>query len=244
VHPARTIRDALTLAGTGASATVIGRQLGVPRSTIRDWLAGSVPRHSLPGACDRCGGRHPFPDLPRSYVYLLGLYLGDGCISVHARDVYRLRIVLDVRYPEIILSAAEAMAEVRGGPANSLLRPENCVEVSAYWRGWPCVFPQHGLGPKHHRRIELTEWQETLVGRDPELLLRGLIHSDGCRFTNTGTNWTCPRYSFSNASDDIRRIFCQACDLVGVRYTHAPRTVYVSRKADVATLDRFIGPKS
>ena len=45
-------------------------------------------------------------------------------------------------------------------------------------------------------------------------------------------------------SDDVRAIFCHACDLLGVRWTTAPRTVYVSRKADVALLDEFIGPKS
>ncbi|MDQ1446898.1 MAG: hypothetical protein QOI20_3362, partial [Acidimicrobiaceae bacterium] len=46
-----------------------------------------------------------------------------------------------------------------------------------------------------------------------------------------------------NRSADIRRIFSDACDLVGVRWTTAPYTVYVSRKADVELLDRHIGPK-
>jgi hypothetical protein len=96
---------------------------------------------------------------------------------------------------------------------------------------------------KHQRRIVLNDWQQGLVQRHPGLLLRGLIHSDGCRFINTGTNWTCPRYSFSNKSDDIRHIFCDACDLLDLRYTFAPRTIYVSRKADVERMDTFIGPK-
>ena len=76
------------------------------------------------------------------------------------------------------------------------------------------------------------------------MLLRGLIHSDGCRFINTGRAWRCPRYTFSNVSDDIRRIFCDACDLMGLRWTASgERTIYVSRKADVALLDEFVGPK-
>jgi hypothetical protein len=75
--------------------------------------------------------------------------------------------------------------------------------------------------------------------------LRGLIHSDGCRFINTGSGgWRHPRYSFTNYSDDIRGIFTDACDLMGIRWTTAPNVVYVSRKADVALLDTFIGPKS
>jgi hypothetical protein len=119
------------------------------------------------------------------------------------------------------------------------------VEVNAYWKCWPCLFPQHGTGPKHDRPITLTVWQQRVVDRWPEQLLRGLVHSDGCRFRNTGrNNWSWPRYSFVNVSDDIRRIFCDACDLLGLRYTLAKgTTVYVSRKPDVAKLDTFIGPK-
>jgi hypothetical protein len=61
---------------------------------------------------------------------------------------------------------------------------------------------------------------------------------------NTGRAWRYPRYSFSNRSDDIRAIFIRVCDLIGVAYTQAPYTVYVSRKADVDRLDEFIGPKT
>ncbi|HEV3262241.1 MAG TPA: hypothetical protein VG013_35645 [Gemmataceae bacterium] len=180
------------------------------------------------------------------YVYLLGLYLGDGSISTFARGVYRLRITLDVKYPGIINMAVAAATEIRGRPAAVHPQGEDsCVNVSSYWKAWPCLFPQHGPGRKHQRRIVLTRWQEELAKRWPDELLRGLIHSDGCRFMNTGRGgWVCPRYSFVQASDDIRSIFCHACDLVGVRWTKSgQRTIYVSRKADVAKLDEFIGPK-
>ena len=84
-----------------------------------------------------------------------------------------------------------------------------------------------------------------LVARWPALLLRGLIHSDGCRFQNTGRGWSHPRYSFANNSAGIRTIFCDACELMGLRWTASGSTkIYVSRKADVAILDRFVGPKS
>ena len=124
-------------------------------------------------------------------------------------------------------------------------RNQNCVEVYSYWKQWPCYLPQHDLGKKHERRITLTDWQRTLVERWPRQILRGLIHSDGCRFTNTGRgNWTCPRYAFYQVSTDIQEIFCYACDQLGVHWTKSgERTIYVSRKADVATLDTFIGPK-
>ena len=239
MHSFRTVRAALELAAGGATATEIARELSVPRRTVVDWLRGAFPR-SVRGTAE-CATHAD--RLGPEYVYLLGLYLGDGCLSRHHRGVYRLRIVLDVKYPGIIDSAASAIGDVRPGRVLAQLRPENCVEVSAYWKCWPCLFPQHGAGRKHQRRIELTDWQTTLVDRWPEQLLRGLIHSDGCRFQNTGTNWSWPRYAFSQVSDDIRTIFCDACDRLGLRWTAARTTIYVSRKADVAILDEFVGPK-
>jgi len=256
---AEDVTAVLKLGAAGLSASVIARQTGVPRGTVRDWLSGRVPRRAsaegVPvSSCQKCGGiAHQFRQLPSAYVYLLGLYLGDGCISAHPREVYRLRIVLDLRYPGIVDECAAAISEVV--PRNAIHRQMRRggftrraeytnVEVSAYSKSWPCLFTQHGSGRKHERRIELSEWQRELVTRHPQLLLRGLIHSDGCRFINTGRGWRCPRYSFSNVSDDIRRIFRDACDLLELRWTTAGTTVYVSRKADVARMDTFIGPKT
>ena len=246
MHPPGTVQAAVELGAQGLNATEIARELDVPRGTVRDWLPGAAPRSLKPGACSRCGGKHDFSLLTESYVYLLGLYLGDGSISTHAREVYRLRIVLDTRYPGIITSTAAAMRAVRRGVVSVQKRKnQNCVDVQAYWKSWPCVLPQHGVGKKHERPIVLTDWQQLLVERWPHELLRGLIHSDGHRFLNTGRGgWVCPRYGFTQASEDIRWIFCRACDLVGVRWTRSgERVIYVSCKADVAILDGFIGPK-
>jgi hypothetical protein len=155
-----------------------------------------------------------------------------------------MRIVLDVKYPGIISSAAAAIGQVPRGKSHIQVRPKNCVEVSGYWQHWPCLFPQHGPGKKHERAIVLADWQQELANKWPEPLLRGLIESDGCRYQNTGTRWSWPRYSFMNRSADIRSIFCAACDRLGLRWTASGKyTVYVSRKADVAALDEFIGPK-
>ena len=84
-----------------------------------------------------------------------------------------------------------------------------------------------------------------MVSQRPDLMLRGLLHSDGCRFQNTGRGgWSHPRYAFANSSRDIRAIFCAACELLGLRWTASgERTIYVSRKDDVALLDLFVGPK-
>lgn len=61
---------------------------------------------------------------------------------------------------------------------------------------------------------------------------------------NTGRGWRYPRYSFCNLSSDIQRIFTDTCDLLGLHWTPAGRNIYVSRKADVDKMDRFIGPKA
>lgn len=245
MHGQRTVRAALELASAGANATDVARQLGIPRRTVSGRLRGVLPHSADSDRRDRCGRAHVRTDVAASYAYLLGLYLGDGCISRHPRDVYKLRIFLDVKYPEIIAGAAATMKEVKGGPVAIFERPENCVEVYAYWKCWPCLFPQHGPGKKHKRPIALSDWQLRLVERWPECLLRGLVHSDGCRFESMGRgNWSSPRYTFTNYSPDILRIFCRACEQIGLHWTASgEHVIYVSRKADVAILDEFIGPK-
>jgi hypothetical protein len=129
------------------------------------------------GACRRCGAEeHRFGRLPPAYVHLLGLYLGDGSISEHRRQVYRLRVTLDVRYRGIVRECEAAMRSVV--PRNRVsrqLRKCNCYEVHAYSKGWPCLFPQHGPGKKHDRPIFLAAWQRELAERWPKHLLRGLI---------------------------------------------------------------------
>ncbi|MBA3263048.1 MAG: hypothetical protein H0T69_11405 [Thermoleophilaceae bacterium] len=178
-------------------------------------------------------------------MQLLGLYLGDGCLSAHPRGVFKLRISLDACYPGVMEECEDAMREVM--PRSRLNRVSYCTwfELYSYSKSWPCLFPQHGPGKKHDRPIRLTAWQWRLVSKRPDRLLRGLLHSDGCRFRNTGRGgWSHPRYSFDNKSLDIRVIFCAACELLGLHWTtSANRTIYVSRKDDVALLDLFVGPK-
>jgi hypothetical protein len=181
------------------------------------------------------------------YAYLLGLYLGDGAISRHARGVFRLRVSLDDRYPLIIDECRKAIAVVRSvTPAHvGRVQAIGCSVVNSYWKHWPCVFPQHGTGRKHERPITFEWWQREIALNHPERLLRGLIHSDGCRDLNVVNGKEYPRYQFSNESDDIRGIFIDACESLGLHWTTPTyKVVSISRRPDVYAVDAFIGPKT
>lgn len=243
------VEQVLRLAARGLNQSQLARETGVSRTTIRNWLRGNVPRVKR---CFRCGAdADPFPEVrDHAYAYLLGLYLGDGWLTKHRRRVYRLHVALDRRYPRIIRECEAAVSLVMPPSRTSVMTRtgENCNEVRSYSQHWPCVLPQHAPGMKHERRIVLAGWQRKIVGRHPWPFLRGLIHSDGCRTMNIirhpKKTYRYPRYFFSNRSEDIRRIFCEACDQLGIEWRqNNPFAVNVARRGSVALMDSFIGPK-
>jgi len=235
------MRLALLLAEIGFNASHVARLTGIPRSTINDWIRREPSRPP----------RRPID--PRAvpsaeYAYLLGLYLGDGYICRTGRT-YWLRIAMDSRYPGITEEARKAIEAVLAPNKGSVLRLRdiNMVEISGYSISLPVLFPQHGPGPKHARSIRLEAWQETIVDEHPGLFVRGLIHSDGCRVMNRVWNgrYEYPRYFFSQVSTDIMGLFCRACRQLGVEYRfNGPRSVSIARRASVALVDGFVGPKT
>jgi hypothetical protein len=107
------------------------------------------------------------------------------------------------------------------------------------------ALPAARPGRKHERKIELAPWQEEIVDRFPREFLRGLIHADGCRVLNRVNGKDYPRYFFDQVSNDIRRLFCEACDRLGIEYTWSRwKTVSIARARSVALLDEFVGPKT
>ncbi len=122
------------------------------------------------------------------------------------------------------------------------------VDVSAYSKHWACLLPQHGPGVKHDRMIRLEDWQCEILDRYPWRFIRGLIHSDGCRVMNpsvhAGKTYRYPRYTFSNRSADIRGLFREYCEKVGVQCRQMNRwNISVARRDSVELMDRHIGPK-
>lgn len=233
------------LIAAGANDCAIARELGVPRTTVRDWRQRKQIRTRLasgPG----CGISHDFLALPATaYCYLLGLYLGDGHVS-RSQRVWHLRITLDKKYPGIVKRCCSAINLVMPGQ-HAAVHPQatGCVVVSLYSKHWPCLFPQHGPGRKHLRPIRLEPWQQALVKQATEEFVRGLIDSDGCRVVANDRGVRSVRYHFSNRSDDIRGLFTAALDHLGIPWTRSSRYVIaIYRKAAVARLDEFVGPKS
>jgi hypothetical protein len=218
MKPQWQVERALELADSGHNNCEIARQIGVNRRTVSDWVQGRTrlrrPRHTRrrQGSCARCSDRAAYvPGLTLyAYAYLLGMYLGDGMLSAHPRGVYRLRIFLDRAYPVIVAECEAAMSIVLPTSKASTYkhRCDRVEEVNSFSQHWPHLFPQHGAGPKHKRKIVLEPWQERIVDRYPGRLLRGLIHSDGCRVTNRirhpKKTYVYPRYFFCNRSLDIR----------------------------------------
>jgi hypothetical protein len=182
------------------------------------------------------------------------MYLGDGHLANTGRS-FQLRIALDGAYPDLVEECAGAMIlslpVVR--PAVRRDRVERRINVSAGSKHWPDLFPQMGPGPKHERPIVLAPWQREIVEAHPWPFVRGLSHSDGCRTVNrfktrlpSGrvAEYAYPRYFFSNLSADIRGLFCESCERLGLRWTQSnPRNISISHRTSVALLDENVGPK-
>jgi len=244
MRSAEEFEAAKRLIAAGVNDCAIARNLGIPRHTVRDWRCRPQRRPRL-DAGSPCGVIHDFASLPPApYAYVLGMYLGDGCIS-RERRVWRLRIVLDKKYPAIIDRCREAIDTLMTSQRAAVRAlPKNCVEVSMYSKHWPCLFPQHGPGKKHTRRIALEPWQQALVDQATEEFLLGLIHSDGCRVVANDRGVMSIRYHFSNRSEDIIGLFTAALDALDIPWTRSTKyIVSIYRKAATARLDTFIGRK-
>jgi hypothetical protein len=243
----------------GARNSDVARRLSVPLGTVSYWKhMDRAKRGECPGrhdpACPRCDGRTLDPS---AYSYLLGLYLGDGYISHYSgHRVPTLMITCTQSWAGLLDECERAMRAVF--PDNSVWRRrrKGCSDVKVYSMHLVCLFPQHGPGRKHERRIALEPWQQEIVDAYPWEFVRGLIHSDGCRITNWTTRlvggerkpYEYPRYFFSNKSDDIRKLFTDTLDKVGVEWTTLARNsdpfnISVARKASVALMDAHVGPK-
>jgi Homeodomain-like domain len=116
MHPPEARAEAMRLIAAGINDCEISRRMGIPRGTIRDWRHPRYVRKTPEQICPRCWRpARPIRFTAEDYCELLGLYLGDGCISPGARTE-RLRLALDAKYQGIIEDARRLLE--RSFPAN------------------------------------------------------------------------------------------------------------------------------
>ena len=246
MHDLRVREHARQLMAAGRTTRETADLIGIPFPTVVKWRRSTPTDRNPPERCPICDGRDP---PAASYGYLLGQYLGDGHLVTSAR-VPVLRIYTCTDYPVMAREVVDAVGAVRGRLPGTVAgsHSDRLLTVQSYWMHWPCLLPQHGPGRKHERPIVLTEWQRAIVDEHPWPLIRGLIHSDGCRVINRvtvgGKTYAYPRYLFSNESRDIQAILTAALDRVGVAWrNNRPNSVSMARRGAVGLLDQHVGPK-
>ena len=258
MYPQDTVDMALRLSALGVIDRENARICDVSVAAIRHWRCGRRRGQQCGGhgvsvlrrtSCPRCHGRALDE---AAYAYLLGLYLGDGSITRGRRDVFALWIACCDDWPGLMKAARRAMSDVMPTSSVFCVHYQGCTMVKSTSKHWPCLFPQHGPGRKHTRKIELEQWQVVIVQKYPGEFAKGLFHSDGWRGVNrvrrplaAGDRWyEYPRYLFDNQSHDILRLCGEALDLLGVTWRYSrPKTISVARREAVARLDEFVGPK-
>lgn len=242
-----TIEAVVALTVAGHSDYEVARRTGVSRSTVQNWRRFGVPEVHLHQPLER-------PQNDKAYAYLLGQYLGDGWVG-RVGSSWVLRVVLDSGYPDIVHECVTAVGRVSEARVTALFRSgKSCVVLQSTSTDWRNLFPQHGRGKKHERKIELVGWQREITSQHTREFIRGLIHSDGSRCINRFSlkqpsgrvgRYAYPRYFFTNYSADIREIFWEHCELLGIRWSKSnARNISISHRDSVALLDSFVGPKT
>jgi hypothetical protein len=255
IRSEETVASALRDSDAGMPDAENATKHAVAVKTIRRWRREYQRRGRTRGQahlaakCPRCCEA---PLDPAAYTELFGWYLGDGHISEGRRGVYALHIFNDARYATLNARIGDLMRMVKPGCRPHTRQIPGALITTVGWKHWPCLFPQHGPGRKHERKLALEDWQQDIVGSHPADLLRGLFHSDGSRVKNWTTRvvagekkrYDYPRWQFVNHSPDIRAWCTDALDLLDIPWRQSSwKTISVSTRAGVARLDELVGPK-
>ena len=235
------------------------QKLSIPRGTIKDyykkfslgvypnWQQGEDSKSSDESPCGFESHR------AYHYSYLLGLYLGDGCISKskdlkNGDSVYKFRLFQDEKYPNLIEKHIKSIKELF--PANKInkIKKTGCWEIYFYNKNLVEYFPQHGKGSKHKRDIKLKDWQKNIIQNNPAQFLSGLYESDGCWFEIIiKEKYKYSFIDFSNKSEDIHLLYQWSCSLLGVetrRHGKENKQQITKSRKDFETLSNFLKKKS
>jgi hypothetical protein len=248
IRSEETVASALRESDAGMSDAANAAKHGVAIKTIRRWRREYQRRDRPRGQthllarCPRCQGG----TLDASaYAELLGWYLGDGHISLGRRGVYALHIFNDAKYLVLNTHLIELMRRVKPECRPHTRPMTGAVNTTVSWKHWPCLFPQHGPGRKHERRLRVEEWQQDIVQAHLADFLRGALplrrmpgrHGVTRIVAGERKRYDYPRWQFVNHSDDIRRFCTDALDLLEIPWRRSNRyCVSVSTRAGVALL--------
>jgi hypothetical protein len=254
MHPRETVDRALRLSALGLIDRQVADLCGVSLGAVQKWRTGERRAREEQDrrrfhSCPRCHSRVLDE---KAYAYLLGLYLGDGHILLCRKGVYQLSLACCDDWPGLMQEAADTLAIVMPTSSVGRRQKNGCTEIRSHSKHWACLFPQHGPGRKHERKIALEDWQLKIVSEHPGLFARGLMHSDGYRgmnrvrrhFNGSDHWYEYPRYLFKNESKDILELCGEALDLLNVDWRYSRyNTISVAKREAVERLDEFVGPK-
>jgi hypothetical protein len=216
----------LKIKDSGMSIIDMSILLQVPKTTIRDWVSGRSGSKYL----KTISSEEPIdpvlqltqlnPSLSNEerysiYSFILGLYLGDGCI-VKIRTTKRFGITLDKKYDKLNSLVIDSFGKLFGKSPyvhdRSLRKgiKNNCIDVYYHSKSVGNIFPHEGVGKKHLREISIAEWQHEII--DPVNIVKGLIFSDGYYSKCRGRDFI----GFDNRSLDICNILIRYLGILGI----------------------------
>ena len=141
------MRAVFEVAAEGWSKSEIARRTGVSRAQVRDWLTTDlstvlaspmrVRSAKEPHDASACDAGLQVPIGP--YAYLLGQYLGDGCISELERGHPRLRISTCDWYPDIRAECIAAIEAVQPGVGTTVIQRSAVSTESSGRRAEACL---------------------------------------------------------------------------------------------------------
>lgn len=230
----------------------ISKIFDIPRATIKYWINSNILNSiKIREDIDResIGSVYEHISLnKKDYSFILGLYLGDGCITENGRNnsSYKLRIAQDNKYPNVISIIQNSLSNFFGKDSK-LINGKGCTHITIYDKYLPIYFPQHGKGFKHDRKIKLNDFQSKNI--DDVELLRGLWLSDGSFYIAKHGKYEYERYNFTNKSVDLIEIFGCLLDKLDVKYSKRIKrngvwTIEVQNRKYVSILKDILGTKS
>ena len=228
----------------GKNKSQLEKIYGIPRNTIRYWIDNELKTKAVRKK-DK-----PLEEIieeikqnKEDYSFILGLYLGDGCISPN-RTSYKLRITQDDKYPNLKNIINYRVNNFFTNKSFMQNRKKNCSDIGVNDKNLPLYFPQHGKGKKHDRKIELVDYQKDNL--DYKEFLRGLWVTDGSYYL-AQKKYEC--YNFTNKSTDIIALFEECLSQFNIGYRTRMKKngvwlVEITKKTEVLKMKDLVGIKS